>query len=96
MTPPFTVRTTPRYERLAQALLKGHPEFREFQTRAVETLTIDPYNRSRAHDIRKLEAVPLGEGQRRLALGRFRFRYDISRAEVVLQYCGLRREETYR
>ncbi len=96
MTPPFRVRTTPRYERLARALLKGHPEFRELPTRAVGILTTDPYNRSRAHHIRKLEAVPLGEGQWRLALGRFRFRYDISGAEVVLHYCGLRREETYR
>jgi len=46
--------------------------------------------------IKKLEAVSLGEGQWRLSLGRFRFRYDIYGQEVVLQYCGLRREDTYR
>src|SRR5438034_1358592 len=44
--------------------------------------------------IRKLEGVP-GEGQYRLSLGRWRFRYDISGQRVELYYCGLRREDTY-
>jgi mRNA-degrading endonuclease RelE of RelBE toxin-antitoxin system len=35
-------------------------------------------------------------GQYRLRLGRFRFRYDIEGRMVVLYYCGLRREDTYR
>jgi hypothetical protein len=39
--------------------------------------------------------VPRGEGQWRLALGRFRFRYDIYDQDVVLHYVGLRREDTY-
>jgi hypothetical protein len=39
--------------------------------------------------------VPRGEGQWRLALGRFRFRYDIYDQDVVFHYCGLRREDTY-
>ncbi len=95
MTPPFSVRTTPRFERLARGLHKRHPEFHALQDRAVEILKADPYNRSREHHIRKLEAVPLGEAQWRLSLGRFRFRYDIYGNEVVLQYCGLRREDTY-
>jgi len=43
-----------------------------------------------------LEGVPLGEGQYRLRLGRWRFRYDIEGRQVWLRYCGLRREETYR
>lgn len=96
MTPPSSVRTTSRFERLARLLLKGHPEFPALQHRAIEILAADPYNRSRQHHIRKLEAAPVGEGQWRLSLGRFRFRYDISGREVVLQYCGLRRETTYR
>lgn len=95
MTPPFSVRTTPRFERLARRLGKGHPELPALQTRAIEILKTDPYNRSRAYHIKKLEAIPLGEGQWRLSLGRFRFRYDIYGQEVVLQYCGLRREDTY-
>ncbi len=44
-----------------------------------------------------MESVSPGEGgQHRLRLGRFRFRYDIERREVILYYCGLRREDTYR
>ncbi len=96
MTPPFPVRATPRYERFVRRLLKHHPELQLLQERAFAILKADPYNRRRAYHIKKLEAVPLGEGQWRLSLGRFRFRYDIYSAEVVLHYCGLRREETYR
>ena len=96
MTPPFSLRTTSRFERLARALRRGHPEFETLQERAGAILTADPYNRTRKHHIRKLEAVPPGEGQWRLSLGRFRFRYDIYGDEAVLQFCGLRREDTYR
>ena len=95
MTPPFSVRTTARFERLARSVLKGHPEFRARLQEATDVLRADPYNRSRAHNIKKLVDVPAGDGQWRLALGRFRFRYDIHGQEVVLQFCGLRREDTY-
>jgi mRNA-degrading endonuclease RelE of RelBE toxin-antitoxin system len=47
------------------------------------------------HRIKKLTNVPAGEGQYRLRSGRFRFRYDVAGREVVLLYCGLRREDTY-
>jgi hypothetical protein len=73
MTPPFSVRTTPHFERLARALRRTHHESGTLQERAVEILSADPHNRSRAHHIKKLEAVPLGDGQWRLSLGRFRF-----------------------
>ena len=96
MTPPFSIRAKTRYEGLSDKLLTHYPEFEAISHRAREILTADPYNRSRAQHIKKLEAIPLGEGQRRLSLGRFRFRYDIYGQEVVLQYCGLRREDTYR
>jgi len=55
----------------------------------------DPYNRTRWHHIKKLEGVAAGEGQYRLSLGRWRFRYDISGQLVELHYCVLRREDTY-
>ena len=92
----FVVRTTPRYERLARALLKAHAEFGAVQASARLVLGADPTNRSGAHHVKKLTNVPQGEGQWRLALGRFRFRYDIHGREVVVSYCGLRREDTYR
>ncbi len=96
MTPPFPLCTTPRYERMVKRLLKGHPEFHILQERAFAILRADPFNRRRTHRVKKLDAVPIGGGQWRLSLGRFRFRYDIYGTEVVLHYCGLRREETYR
>ena len=95
MTPSFVIQSTPRFERLARKLLKGHAEFQALQDRAIEILHTDPLNRSRGYPIKKLEGVGHGNGQCRLALGRFRFRYDIYGQNVVLQYCGLRRENTY-
>jgi len=96
MTPPFAVRTTPHYERLAGKLLKGHSELGPLHERVREILATDPHNLSRRHPIKKLQGVPPGAGQYRLRLGRFRFRYDISGRDVILHYCGLRREDTYR
>ena len=96
MTPPFSVRTTPHFERLIRNLLKSHPELRSIQERAFSILKADPYNRTRAHHIKKLTGVRHGEAQYRLRLGRRRFRYDVYGSEVVLQYCGLRSEDTYR
>lgn len=96
MTPPFVVRTSPRFERLFRALLKHHPELYEFHDQALSILSSDPYNRSRRHSIKKLSGVKRGNGQYRLRLGRWRFRYDVSGKEVELLYCGLRREDAYR
>ena len=92
----FTVHTTPRYERLSNKLQKGHPDFEATEKSAVAILSADPYNRTRRHHIKKLEGVSPGEGQYRLSLGRWRFRYDIMGQVVLLAYCRLRREETYR
>lgn len=96
MTPPFTVRVPSRYERLSNHLLKRHANFEVVSRRARDILSTDPYNRTRHYPIKKLEGVPRGEGQYRLRLSRWRFRYDIYGQDVVLLYCGLRREETYR
>ena len=58
MTPPFSVRTTPRFDRLAKALT--HPDFPSRYDRARAILADDPYNRTRAHHIKKLEGMPVG------------------------------------
>lgn len=94
--PGFDVRTTPRFDRLLRSLNRRHPDLAERFATAIEILSVDPYNQSRSAAIRKLESVHQGEGQYRLRLGRWRFRYDIYDREVVLHYCGLRREDTYR
>jgi hypothetical protein len=96
MTSPFLVRTTPHYERLARALLRQHPDFVSIQERAAAILGADPLNRTRSHHIKKLEGVAVDDGQWRLSLGRWRFRYDVAGHDVVLKRCGLRREDTYR
>lgn len=92
----FTVRTTTHFERLVRKLLKGNPELYSLQLRIREILRTDPHNRTRQYRIKKLEHISVGDGQYRLALGRWRFRFDIQGKEVVLQHCGLRREDTYR
>lgn len=95
-TPPFTVRNSPGFIRTLRKLAKRHAELADRYDEAIAILETDPYNRSRTHAIKKLENIPVGEGQYRLRLGRWRFRYDISGRDVVLTYCGLRREDTYR
>ena len=96
MTPRFSVRTVPAFERLARRLADQHPEFIRLLAQAIEILEADPHNAGRVHNILKLKGAASGEGQYRLRLARFRFRYDIAGRGVVLVYCGLRREDTYR
>jgi hypothetical protein len=95
MIPSFAVHPTSHYQRLSTKLQKGNRDFEAIERSAVAILSADPYNRSRSHKIKKLEDVPRGEGQFRLSLGRWRFRYDILGQIVLLGYCGLRREDTY-
>ena len=91
----FAVLTTSHFDRLLKKLARGHPDAVERFEEAIAILSEDPYNKSRKHPIRKLENVGPGEGQYRFRSGRFRFRYDVEDREVVLHYCGLRREDTY-
>jgi len=96
MTPSFSVRTTAHFDRLMRRLSRRHADFADRYAEALAILRSDPYNRSRRHAIIKLEGVGPDDGQYRLRLGRWRFRYDIYRQDVVLKRCSLRREDTYR
>ena len=96
MTPPFSVRTTAAFDRVTKKLASKHADVTDVYAQAIAVLAADPYNRSRTHHIKKLEAIARGEGQWRLRLARWRFRYDIISREIILHYCGLRRENTYR
>lgn len=91
----FNVQTSPHFERLFKKLQGRHSELIDLLTEAITILEADPYNRSRKHAIKKLSGEQT-DGQWRLRLGRWRFRYDISGQIVQLKYCGLRREDTYR
>jgi len=92
----FVVRTTPQFERLLKKLTQHHPDLPDRFAEAIEILQTDPYNSTRSYPIKKLQGIKAGEGQYRLRLIRWRFRYDIWGREVELNYCGLRREDTYR
>lgn len=96
MTVGFTVRAVPRFRRLARSLTRRYPEFADVYAEAVAILGADPYNRGRTHQIKKLTDVKPGDGQWRLRLGRWRFRYDIEGRDVLLYAAGLRDESTYR
>jgi len=91
----YSVVTTAHFDRLLKKLAPKHPELVERFEKAIAILSLDPYNKNRKYPIKKLQGVPAGEGQYRLRSGRFRFRYDIADREVVLLYCGLRRQDTY-
>jgi mRNA-degrading endonuclease RelE of RelBE toxin-antitoxin system len=91
----YSVSTTAHFDRLLKKLAPKHPELAERFEEAIAILWSDPHNKSHKHPIKRLEGVPAGEGQYRLRSGRFRFRYDIAGRQVVLLYCGLRREDTY-
>ena len=94
-TPAYTVLTTAHFDRLLKKLTPRHPGLLERFEEAIAILSMDPHNKSRMYPIKKLRSVPAGEGEYRLRSGRFRFRYDIEEREVVLLYCGLRREDAY-
>ena len=92
----FRVRSTAAFDRLVKAHRKRHREFIQVLADALDILEEDPLDRARTHQVKKLANVKTGDGQYRLRLGRWQFRYDVSEGEVTLRYCGLRREDTYR
>ena len=91
----YSVVTTAHFDRLLKKLAPKHPDLVERFEEAIGILSLDPHNKSHKYPIKKLTNVPAGDGQYRLRSGRFRFRYDVAEREVVLLYCGLRREDTY-
>ena len=77
MTSPLSVHTTRHFDRSLKKFAKRHPDLADRYAEAIDILGADPQNLSRAHNIRNLEGIQPGEGQYRLRLGRWRFRYDI-------------------
>lgn len=96
MTLPYSVHTTPHFDRSLKKLFSRHPHLVDTYAEAIDILRTDPQNLTRTHHIRKLAGIQPGEGQYRIRLGRWRLRYDIFGREVWLFQCSLRREETYR
>jgi mRNA-degrading endonuclease RelE of RelBE toxin-antitoxin system len=91
----FDVRATKHFERALKKLVRAHPQVGGEYGAVLPILSVDPYNRTRRHPIKKLEGVAAGEGQYRIRMRRFRFIYDIDGQTVFLKACALRREDTY-
>jgi mRNA-degrading endonuclease RelE of RelBE toxin-antitoxin system len=91
----YHVRTSAHFDRLIKKLAPKHPDLIGRLEEVISILSDDPYNLTGKYPIKKLQDVPSGEGQYRLRSSRFRFRYDVIVKNVVLHYCGLRREDTY-
>ena len=91
----FEVETTSRFDRELKQLCSRHPALPEHFAEVLQILQLDPYNRSRTHDIEKLTGIPAGDAQYRIRTGRFRFRFDIVGKYVFFKACSLRREDTY-
>ncbi len=96
MTSSFAVAAATSFERDFQKLARRHESLLNAYERAVSILKTDAYNHSRLHPIKKLKDVSPGNGQYRVRIGRWQFRYDIEGQTVRLKYCSLRREDTYR
>ena len=96
MTSVFLVTTTSHFDREIKKLSAKHASLLKIFQSVFATLQPAPYNRSRQFSIKKLEAVSANDGQYRIRVGRFRFRYDIDGQTVYLKTCSLRREDTYK
>lgn len=93
----FSVEPTKRFQRQARALTKQYPsEFPQLYDLAFEILRTDPLNTKRKYRVLKLRHISPGDGQYRLRLRRYRFRYDVEGSTVVLSFCDLRREDTHK
>ncbi len=69
MTSPYSVHTTPHFDRSLKKLSRRHPHLADRYAEAIDILRADPQKLIRAHNIRKLEGAQPGEGQYRLRLG---------------------------
>ena len=91
MTIVFDVRPTSSLRRHLKNLIPRHPELTDRYAEALDSLEKDPHNRTRNHNINKLELGRYPVSQRSMAL------HLLNRRRVVfLHYRGFRREDTYR
>jgi len=84
MPDPFSVLTTPAFEREFRKVSKGNPKLVDALEELIFTLREDPFKISGQHKIKKLVGVKPGEGQRRIRWRDYRLRYDILGKDVVL------------
>ena len=88
----FSILNTTRFERDFEKLVAKSREVLDYAQQARSILCTDPYNVSRQHKIKKLTGIPMGEGQWRLRIGKYRIRYDINGRAVELLSIKLRKD----
>ncbi|HWZ56306.1 MAG TPA: type II toxin-antitoxin system RelE/ParE family toxin [Verrucomicrobiae bacterium] len=92
MPEPFSVLTTPAFERDFRKVSKGNPALINELEELIAVLQKDPYNHSGLHRIKKLAGVKSGDGQWRIRWRDYRLRYDIRGKDVVLHTFRHRKE----
>ena len=88
----YRVLTTPTFVREFRKLARKNPQAIKHLDRMMKALQVDPWNRTRTHNIKQLKGIKPGEGQFRIRSGGWRLRYDITGKEVILHYIRLRKE----
>lgn len=78
----FTVVVTRSFERDLRKIHKKDKDILVAYEKCLDALESDPFNKSRAYDIKKLSGVK--EGEWRIRFGRYRLRYDIYDKEIIL------------
>ena len=92
MPEPFSVLTTPAFEREFRKVSKGNPILINALDELIAALQEDPYNHSGQHKIKKLAGVKPGDGQWRIRWRDYRLRYDILGKDAVLHAFRHRKE----
>ena len=84
MPEPFSVLTTPAFERDFRKVSKRNPILINALEELIATLREDPYNSSGQHRIKKLTGLKPGEGQWRIRWRDYRLRYDILGQDILM------------
>ena len=88
----FRVFSTPSFNREIKKIFKKNKRIKDFLEIVIEILQNDPFNKNKRNDIKKLTDIKQGEGQWRIRLGDYRFRYDIIKNDVILHLIGNRKD----
>lgn len=94
----YSLIRTARFERHAKKLTRRHKDFLATTEMAYAMLLTDPRNETgKRYPITKLANLTgTTNGEWRLKLGKFRFRYDVIGDTVLLQTCFYRSSHDYK
>ena len=90
----FRTFLTPGFQRDFRRITRGNPRLESALEEVLAILREDPTNRSGRYPIKKLTGMRIGEGQWRIRWQKYRIRYDVIGADVLL-YSFRHRKEAY-